>query len=862
MASHLRHSIQHSLLSRNFLFTFLVLLIGTSSIVVLSITLLTQYYIAQMAAGAVYTSGELVSFQADLEDVLNQFQNDEAMIGQEKAVTARALSRLYRASKNFQQVLLANDETAVIYAYPPQELGTTLSTEEESAISLVFESGEIQRAVSKIDEYGLTVSYIIPVIHDDLQIETLLIGRVPAIDLINILDVKGEEPISSFLINSENQVLLQTGGAPPLDTWSDEAFDTVRILNVPMGVGGKAYLRQISTKGWDLVFVGPKFSQSWNVAMVLPFQRVLNQGLFFGFSFAAVISLLGAVYLTNLRSYGQGISKPIKQLAKESHLIAEGGSLTNRIYTNRQDEIGELTHAFTDMQLALKGRLDELSLLLDVTQDISSSINIKQSMPIILQGALRGTGASGARVLILDPTGRTPLVFKEGPSGPDLKIFDRSLMGLLREHKELALGNVQQISERTGLDQFDIPPIRALYALPLQTNNVFQGVIFLGFRQTRAFSLSERQLLRTLAGQATVLVDNAYLFANAEGGRKRLAAVLASTSEAIIVTDQTDRILAINRAMENAFRITSKQVKGRNLGEVIGSKQFVEALNKSKTGKLDFEIKGKNDRSYFVNISPIVNQSGLFMGRVAILTDVTHYKEIERLKSEFVNSVSHDLRTPLTVMHGYMAALSMADNLTSEQLEFIEKMSHNVEHMTTMVETLLDLGRIEAGVGLLFEEVDVSALLRELIDEQWHYAHEAGLKLKVEGSRNLPPLIADKSLINQAISNFLTNTYKYAPKSGEIILAAQQIGNEIVIKVQDNGPGIARQDQLRLFEKFYRVPGESTEEIDGTGLGLGLVKSIADRHHGRAWVESEIGRGSTFYLSIPLQGIEATNPEA
>ena len=851
------NSIRQYLLSRNLIFAGIVIVISSVVVFVITMLLSTQIQITHMAANSLLASTALTAFQTDLEEELDRFGNEEALIGRDKATTARALGRLYRTTEHFQRVVLVNNEEAIIYAYPPEDPGSTLTDEEQLAVAAVINNGLKQRVISKNSAGEDIVSIIVPVVQENSFPATVLIGRVPSQELSRIIGTLEDGQFSSYIIDSEDRLIARTDGENPSTAWMQAPIDNIQNLKVPGGVGGKVFLYKNQNQSRDLIYITPRTAQSWYVATVMPYGNVFKQAFFYAFSLAATFFIVAFVFYKQLDRYGQNLSMPITELANASRSIAKGGKLTTRVYSNRQDEIGDLVLAFTDMQLALKGRLDELSLLLNISQDISSSINIMQSMPVILQGALRGTGAAGARILILDPSGKVPLSFTEGPAGPDLAPFDRSLMTALRENNELAMASPRQISAQSNVVQAENSPIKSIYALPLRLNARFQGVFFLGFRQARDFDESERALLRTLAGQAAILVDNAYLFANAEGGRRRLAAVLESTTEAVIVTDQSDRILVINRAMEDAFQLSADRVKGRALVDIIESQPLVQALTQAEVGKLDLEIKGRDGRSYIANVSPIISQGGLKMGRVAILTDVTHYKEIDRLKSDFVSNVSHDLLTPLTVMSGFAAALSMSENLSAEQQKYINNISKSVEHMTGMVETLLNMARIEAGVDIFFEEVDIIALLREVVDEHWLYAHEAGIVLRVKESRGLPHVVADKTLLNQAISNFLTNGYKYAPNSGDMILAAEQVGNEVVISVQDHGPGIAGADQIRIFEKFYRIERHGEKKIKGTGLGLGMVKLIADRHGGRAWCQSDQGKGSTFCISVPLKGEDA-----
>jgi len=359
--------------------------------------------------------------------------------------------------------------------------------------------------------------------------------------------------------------------------------------------------------------------------------------------------------------------------------------------------------------------------------------------------------------------------------------------------------------------------------------------------------------LVTLASQTAVLVENARLYAIAEGGRRRLAAVLASTTDAVIVTDQTERILLINRAAERIFNLNASKVAGRPVAKVIEPVKLVKALTGQDEHTRNLELPLPNGQTYYASASTIISNEGQVFGRVAVLRDITHLKEIDEMKSDFVATVSHDLRSPLTYMRGYATMVPMVDELSPKQHEYLEKILVGIDQMSQLVDDLLDLGRIEAGVDLAQERIEVKPLLEGIAEEYWQHAHLAGIKLQVDVADNISPIQGDGSLIRQALTNLVGNAIKYAPNSGPMWLRAEQKNSELILSVQDSGPGIPKQDQMRLFEKFYRVKQRGTEKVKGSGLGLAIVRSIAERHGGRAWCYSQQGEGCTFAISLPTQ---------
>src|SRR5690606_4779563 len=317
----------------------------------------------------------------------------------------------------------------------------------------------------------------------------------------------------------------------------------------------------------------------------------------------------------------------------------------------------------------------------------------------------------------------------------------------------------------------------------------------------------------------------------------------------------------INPAMERALGISGRDVIGRPVVDALASldkegmlaRRLSLGMSAAKggetDGKLELEVNG---RAYLAGISTVASHEGQTLGRVAVLQDVTDIKELDRMKSDFIAGISHDLLNPLTYMHNYAAMLPTQDDPELEK-EYIGKIMLGIDRMKQLVNDLLDLARIEAGMNVQFDRVDVVGLLNEIVLEYASPARSQGINLVVETAADLPPAIADPALLRRAITNLVTNGLRYAPNSGPLTLRAEGVRNELVISVRDRGPGVAFDDQAHLFQKFYQGQGMTTTERGrGSGLGLAIVKSVADNHNGRVWFESRDGEGSTFFLAIPV----------
>jgi signal transduction histidine kinase len=329
----------------------------------------------------------------------------------------------------------------------------------------------------------------------------------------------------------------------------------------------------------------------------------------------------------------------------------------------------------------------------------------------------------------------------------------------------------------------------------------------------------------------------------------------------VIVTEHTDRVLLVNPAMEHLFNIRSSQVIGRPVGRVLPTTELVAALTGQEIPQKMLEVPVENSGTWSANISTITSQNGQTMGRVAVLHDITALKEVDELKSEFVQTVSHDLRSPLTYLRGYATMLQTSEDGFQHQRhdEFVAKILQGIDQMEAMVSNLLNLSSIEAGVDLTMVDIEVSQLVAGVYADFVKPAEDAGLNLRMQVPSNLPPVVGDTTLLREALGNFIGNAIKYAPNSGDLTIRATlrpargDAPAKVVIGVEDHGPGVAAKDLGLLFDKFYRVRSRETARVKGNGLGLAIVSKIAERHGGHAWAESDEGQGTTFYFSLPAK---------
>jgi PAS domain S-box-containing protein len=849
-----QRSLRQRLLTNFVLFVMVVLLLMVFVVYNVSVAISTRLVVNQMAHDAQTVSTQIPDFRANLQNLLTLYSENEQLLGENGAESAKALQQLFRANPFYRRILLVNNDQTITAYYPPDATAVTLSDQEKVAVAAAIQANRAATAAapSRNDEYVL--SFVVPVLADDGAPAAALVGRVPNLSLNNLI-VGLEGTVgrgTGFIVDEQEQIIAHADSDQLLRTWRLPQEVGREIVTGETAPGIAYQGREGQTNVRQLVYFVRGETHPWTVVITTPYEMVLDLAVGIGVPLALVMLVITAVFYAIFTLIGRDITRPITELVNASETLAAGGAWRPETIEQRDDEIGQLTRAFAHMQRSIKQRLNELSLLLGVSHDVSTSIDLNQGMPAVLRGAVRGTGASGARAVISSPSGGYPLTFGEGAAAEAMAALDRPIRNALRRKSELLLETAAEVREALGLDETVEPPVAALLALPLHAKERFQGVLWLGYRSPHTFDSTEHNLLKTLAGQAAVLVDNARLYATAEGGRRRLSAVLDSTADAVIVTDRTQRILLINRSMEHLFNLKANEVNGRPVADIIPVKSLIDALVNEAERQPNREIPLEDGRVFYTSTSTIIGHDGQVMGRVAVLHDITHLKEIDAMKSDFVSTVSHDLRSPLTFMRGYATMLPMVGDLNEKQQDYVEKIMGGIDQMARLVNDLLDLGRIESGVKLRNQAIEVTPLMNDLAAEHWQHAHMSGVKLDVTVEPKEMVIIADKSLLRQALTNLLTNGLKYAPNSGVMRLRAEKLNGEVVFSVADRGPGIPEQDQMRLFERFYRVKERGTEKVKGSGLGLAIVKSIAERHGGRAWCQSKRGEGSTFYVAIPL----------
>ncbi|HQU36293.1 MAG TPA: ATP-binding protein [Anaerolineales bacterium] len=334
-----------------------------------------------------------------------------------------------------------------------------------------------------------------------------------------------------------------------------------------------------------------------------------------------------------------------------------------------------------------------------------------------------------------------------------------------------------------------------------------------------------------------------------EAEHARLESVFNNIHDSVMILDLEKKILLINPAMCRTFGLDAKYVVGKLALDVITHPDLL-ALFTRKNGNDPlsyYEVGFPDGRVGNAQLTTIQD-----VGYALTMQDITYLKEMDRMRSEFVHTVSHDLRSPLTSVIGYTELVERAGELNEHQRDFLKRIQDSVQHITALINDLLDLGSVEAGMDTRREFVHLDAILQYTLNMLQGTIKTKRIKVHTEITPSLPAIRANPIRLRQLLDNVVGNAIKYSHPGGEVNIAILAEGDQIILKVSDNGPGIPVEDQPHIFDKFYRG-SNITENVTGSGLGLAIVKSIVDGHQGRIWVESAAGAGTSFFIVLPIK---------
>lgn len=339
--------------------------------------------------------------------------------------------------------------------------------------------------------------------------------------------------------------------------------------------------------------------------------------------------------------------------------------------------------------------------------------------------------------------------------------------------------------------------------------------------------------------------------------QSKLSGILGHILSGVMMLDRAGRIVFVNPAMETLFGLPAENWIGRWHWETAYPYEVAalvdESLSLGTTQKREVTVHKPHDLTLEVHVTPILHSTGGVAGAVLLLHDVTEWRRLESMRSDFVANVSHELRTPITALKGFAETLldgALDDPKVAR--EFLEIIRAEADRITRLVNDLLDLSKIEAKqVPLHMEDVSLREMFARVTQVFIADAKQEGVTIQSELPVPDVRVYADIDRLQQVLVNLVSNALQFTPRGGQITLSAEAVHDRMVVRVRDTGAGIPAQDLGRVFERFYRVDKARSRRSGGTGLGLAIVKHIVEAHGGRVGVSSEFGQGSEFFFDLP-----------
>ena len=339
--------------------------------------------------------------------------------------------------------------------------------------------------------------------------------------------------------------------------------------------------------------------------------------------------------------------------------------------------------------------------------------------------------------------------------------------------------------------------------------------------------------------------------------RNETETIFASMSEGLLAIDSERRLININKSAADIFGIDAKQVLKNDIGFIIRKTELIDFIEQTfgsdtKT-ETEITVPGQTDRHLLLHGAKyqVKNDEN---GVIIVIADITKLKRLENIRKEFVANVSHELKTPITAIRGFVETLQ--DGAISEPGQadkFLGIISRQTDRMHALIEDLLSLSRLEDNTSageITFNKISLFELFNEVVETQSSRANDKEINFVINCREDFE-VTANKALLTQAVANLVDNAVKYSPEKSSIEISAQQVNNKAEISVKDTGCGIPSDHHERLFERFYVVDKSRSRKLGGTGLGLAIVKHITRTHKGNVSIDSSPGKGSTFTISLP-----------
>jgi signal transduction histidine kinase len=513
-------------------------------------------------------------------------------------------------------------------------------------------------------------------------------------------------------------------------------------------------------------------------------------------------------------------------------------------------------------------RVRQRDYLLEIARAISQELNLDNLLKRILDISAEMLAGQAGLIALREPRGGWTVQASHGIPPAFLRYLD-PLLNAVPDHEDPARFELPEISRLLqNLTHTASWGLLTGVGLPLIARAHVIGVIFVFRSYPSVFSANDRALLQSFADQAAIAVHNAQLYTQVSREKQRVDALIDSVADGIFILEPDHTIERCNRAFSRMLGKPVEQISGATHEEIVRLKTSAGemTLDKAESGgwpltptstlyvEGDLERESASPLAVGITYAALVSEEGTLTNIIASVRDITRFREAEELKSTFISVISHELKTPVALIKGYVGTLRRKDaswerDIIDDSLQVIEE---EADHLTELIENLLDASRLQAGaLKINMADVDLP-LLAERMAERFRTQTEKHA-IEVDFPAHFPIVMGDEDRLGQVFSNLISNAIKYSPEGGVIRISGSVQPDKVVVSITDEGPGIEDEDIPHVFERFYRST-EATRNKKGTGLGLYLARAVVESHGGQIWVDGSWEGGARVCFSLPVTG--------
>jgi len=845
-------------------FVPVILVFGVASIYVVTangIQIAKARLVEDMALDANIFAADVPHFLEAGHSLLADYVADEGLKVASSAELQRMLQSDLEATEFFDQLVLLDPEGESAAASPAfASTGPVLASDEQLLLEKMFRTGVGQvGAVRRGDGSEPMIFFLIPAEYGagtEGARSGALLGRTRADTngmLGQLLDELqwSHEGGEAFLVDGNGRIAVHTDPAVLSSHW--EVGEGSKQISEVMG--GRAYeTRGLRGNSWSLTYALPVPGCGWTVVIELPYALVLEDAISAVVPLVLLQAVLLIVLLVAIPVVLRGISRPVAALA-ESASGAAAGDLDFTLPGAGNSELGQISAAIEKLRQRLVGEQLMAERFLQAIAGNGEGQDTDGGISAVLD---RVRKVSDARVVRLVPG---PMLDFSAPlaSAGSQPEGCEGLDKLLVEELSQAEDEIMLIPDLVNSEALarvkELPQgICALAARSVRLEGHRVAVLWLGYKSPRGLDRLEQQFLAAVASRLASLLENARLTQHLHLIQERLAAMLASTSDVVLVSDRDGQLRLANPAALTMFG-----VDGAALAEIPVSATglpacVAELFAACSECEQPFarEVVMSDGRVLYASVSPVADGDSEKRGCVVVFRELSGSRGIGTVRASLISAFSEHLRTPLTLIRGYAQMLLLVGQLDQRQHQYLEKILLGARQADSMVDDLLALSIVESGKGLKRESVALGEILVEAVDSLQHAAAQKGVALRLEPAERMAVVMGDRSLLQQAVVNLVDNGLKYTRQGGGVAVTLEVLSEHVVICVADTGIGIDQGELPHIFERFYRSSRPEVAELPGVGLGLTIVKSIVEWHSGKLRVESRVGQGTKVYVGLPL----------